>query len=317
MTVGEPLHRRVHVDEPEQPGSHLVEVTDHAADVRHGRVQLGLQPPGHLVVDAVDLDLRPRFDGQRVTAAARRVRSLNARHAAQLVLRITFDDEHRMHEEMDVETVTLQQHAHRVDEERHVVRDHQHDRMGCRPTVALTVRRHHPDDGRACWTASPEVEVGGADRVDVVDLAVVDVLLGQLGVVQGEELSEQFVVRSADGGKLAKADRASRPRRYAPAWSTSCPDDAVGAFVTSGTVVGVAGSALSGARVTAGATSVVGVGGARLIKGSPVVVVSVDGGTDGNGAIGAVVAESGAAGLVVGGAGGASSARPNTATYVK
>ena len=110
-----------------------------------------------------------------------------------------------MNEEVDVETVTLQQHAHRVDEERHVVGDHQHDRMGGRPTIALAVRRHHPDDGRTGRTPPPEVEVGGADRVDVVDLAVVDVLFGQLGVVQRKELSEQFVVRATDGGKLAKA----------------------------------------------------------------------------------------------------------------
>ena len=49
-----------------------------------------------------------------------------------------------------------------------------------------------------------EVEVGDAHRVDVVDLAVVDVLLGQLGVVQGEERAEHLVVGSADAGKLAQ-----------------------------------------------------------------------------------------------------------------
>ncbi len=50
----------------------------------------------------------------------------------------------------------------------------------------------------------PKVEVGDADRVDVVDLAVVDVLLGQFGVVQGEELTEHLVVRATDGGELTE-----------------------------------------------------------------------------------------------------------------
>ena len=46
--------------------------------------------------------------------------------------------------------------------------------------------------------------MGDPDEVDVVDPAVVNVVLGQLGVVEGQELTEGLVVRSTDGGKLAQ-----------------------------------------------------------------------------------------------------------------
>ena len=75
---------------------------------------------------------------------------------------------------------------------------------GDRPAVALAVGRQHPDDRRSAGPPSAEVEVGDADRVDVVDLAVVDVVLGQLGVVQGEELTEHRVVGSTRRRALAQ-----------------------------------------------------------------------------------------------------------------
>ena len=60
-------------------------------------------------------------------------------------------------------------------------------------------------DRGAAPPAPSEVEVGDADGVDVVDLAVVDILLGQLGVVQGEERTEHRVVGSADCSELTQS----------------------------------------------------------------------------------------------------------------
>ncbi len=47
-------------------------------------------------------------------------------------------------------------------------------------------------------------EVGDRDRVDVVELAVVDVVGRQLRVVQGQEAHEQRVVGLAQGGDVAQ-----------------------------------------------------------------------------------------------------------------
>ena len=49
-----------------------------------------------------------------------------------------------------------------------------------------------------------EGEVGDGDGVDVVELAVVDVALGQLGVVERQEADEQRVVGLAQGGDVAQ-----------------------------------------------------------------------------------------------------------------
>ena len=51
----------------------------------------------------------------------------------------------------------------------------------------------------------PSGEVGDGDGVDVVELAVVDVALGQLGVVQRQEVGEQRVVGLAQSGEVAEA----------------------------------------------------------------------------------------------------------------
>jgi hypothetical protein len=47
--------------------------------------------------------------------------------------------------------------------------------------------------------------VGDGDGVDVVELAVVDVALGQLGVVEGEEVGEEGVLGLAQTGELSEA----------------------------------------------------------------------------------------------------------------
>ena len=90
------------------------------------------------------------------------------------------------------------------------------------PAVALAIGRQHADDGLAGRAHPPEREVGDGDGVDVVELAVVDVAGGELGVVERQEADEQRVVGLAEGGHVAEPPSASvtaRPpaaRRLAP-----------------------------------------------------------------------------------------------------
>ena len=47
--------------------------------------------------------------------------------------------------------------------------------------------------------------MGDRHRVDVVELAIVDVALGQLGVVERKEVGEQGVVGLAEPGEITEA----------------------------------------------------------------------------------------------------------------
>ena len=56
--------------------------------------------------------------------------------------------------------------------------------------------------------------MGDSDGVDIVELALVDVELGQLVVVAGQELGEEPIVGMAEGGHLAElVERLCQPAR--------------------------------------------------------------------------------------------------------
>ena len=73
------------------------------------------------------------------------------------------------------------------------VTDEEH-RVRRLPSVAVAVGRQHAGDGLSGAAGAPERQVGDGDGVDVVELAVVDVAGGELGVVQRQEAHEQRVV---------------------------------------------------------------------------------------------------------------------------
>ena len=123
----------------------------------------------------------------------------------QAVVAVALDDQHRVDEQVDAEAVALEHHAHRVDEERHVVRDDQQHRVRRVPAVAIAIRRQHLGQRLPDGPDAGEGEVGDGDGVDVVELALVDVALRQLGVVEGQEPDEEPVVGLAEGGQVAEA----------------------------------------------------------------------------------------------------------------
>ena len=198
LAGGEPRQDRVDVAEREHPFAHRSEVLDDAPHVLDGGGDRLLQLLGRRLVGAVDLDLRPGFDG---AVGAGDVGG----DVGEAVVVVTLHRQHRVDEEVDTEAEALEHETHRVDEERHVVGDDQEHGVLRVPAVALTIGRQHPHDGLSRRTDPGEREVGHGDGVDVVELAVVDVALGELGVVGRQEPHEQRVVGPAQRGHVAQS----------------------------------------------------------------------------------------------------------------
>ena len=197
LAGGQPRQDRRHRGQRVHPVAHRREVVDDPLHVGDGAGDLGLDGGRGGVVGAVDLDLGPRLepalDVGRVGSDVDEALSLVA-HGPQ----------HRVDEQVDAEPAPLEHDPHRVDEERHVVGDDQHDGVRRVPAVALAVGRHDPRHARAGLARAAQREVGDGDGVDVVELAVVDVVGRELGVVERQEPHEQRVVGLAQRGDVAQ-----------------------------------------------------------------------------------------------------------------
>ncbi len=100
---------------------HLGPVLDRLADVaQHPLDALG-DLGGLVVVGAVDLDVHPGLDD--VVVALRTVDHLVGVHVLELAGDVALDGELRVDHRVHVVTEPVELHGHRVDEERHVVRD--------------------------------------------------------------------------------------------------------------------------------------------------------------------------------------------------
>ena len=195
LAVGEPGQDRVDGGERVHPAAHRVEVLDGELDVVDGPPDVGLDLGG--LGGAVDLDLGPRFQHALALGGVRG-------DVDQPVVLVSDRSQHRVHEEVDAQAAALEDHPQRVDEERHVVGDDEQHRVLGVPAVALAVGGHHTGDTGAAGAHTTQGEVGHGDGVDVVELAVVDVVGGQLRVVQRQEAHEQRVVGLAQGGDVAQ-----------------------------------------------------------------------------------------------------------------
>ncbi len=133
------------------------------------------------VVAAVDLDLGPGLD-------------VAAIEPDDATLTVALDVEHRVDEQVDTEVVAVERHPYRVDEERAVVGHDEEHRPERVEAVVLRLGGHDADDRPARRANTTQVEVGDGALEDNLELAVVDVELGELVVVAGQELGEDRVV---------------------------------------------------------------------------------------------------------------------------
>ena len=117
--------------------------------------------------------------------------------AGEHAVGVALDGQCRVDEQMDAEVVPVEDETHRVDEERHVLGDEHQDRTGRPPSVALEVGRQDLREDLARLSPSSESEVGIAGRIQVVASTAVGVVVGQLGVVLGQQRAEQRIVRAS------------------------------------------------------------------------------------------------------------------------
>jgi hypothetical protein len=190
VTFGEPGEQLVGAGEFEQALLHGREVGDHRLDAVDRRADLVLEFAAQHRLAPIDRHERPRLD--------RRVGAPDGRDPALLV---AVDVQHRVHEEVDAEIVTVEHHADRVDQERDVV-GHEHQERAFRlPAVALEVRGEHLDH-RVARVADPaQVQMRDDSGVGVVEPIEADVLGRHLPVVPTDEVVEQGVGRSPFTGE--------------------------------------------------------------------------------------------------------------------
>ena len=91
----------------------------------------------------------------------------------------------------------VQHHPHRVDQERHVVGDDLDDGMGRLPAVLLDLRVVDPDLRGARRAPPGEVEVRRRGPVEIVRLALGEVLVRDPRVVPGDEGEDEIEVLAA------------------------------------------------------------------------------------------------------------------------
>ena len=132
MSPGQPLEQRIEPGEIRHPIAHRCEVGHHTVDEVDRGPEVGRQQLAVVAVTTVDLDLRPGLD--------HRPRFGTADDVDQRAVGVAPDVEHRVHQQMGRDGVPLEHDADRLDQERGIVGDEQHDGALGRPTVAIAIR---------------------------------------------------------------------------------------------------------------------------------------------------------------------------------
>ncbi len=192
--VGQPPHERVVTRHLQHALLHRSEITHDGLDVVDRRADIGFESFPRLRRTPVELDQRPGLDT-----------TVGGVDVDQLVTIVSFDAQHRMDHEVDVELVAVEHHAHAVDQELHVVGDEHQDRVFRLPTVALQVRRQHLDQGFADASLASQLQKGDRRGIHGVEPTPVGVIARNVAVVQAEERLQQPVRRTAFSSDLPQA----------------------------------------------------------------------------------------------------------------
>ena len=173
-------------------GDDLVGPLDHGRPVLDRRPDIrehALQPrPQALEVGrlrlAHDLCVEERFE---LRVLGRRVERQDVEELPRFV---AADADDRVDDEVDAASQPVELHAHRVDEERHVVVDDLDDRVPGGPAVLLELRRVDADLGLPRGAPCAEVELGERGAVEVRRAALEEVLGGDRAVVDADQCFE-------------------------------------------------------------------------------------------------------------------------------
>jgi len=203
VLAGQPRQQFVAVGETDHPFLHGSEVLDDAMDVVDGGSNVVLELVVEIGWASVDFDLGPRLD--TVVARGGPIAVEPARRDTDhLVGLVPFHLEHRVHQEVDAEPELVEHHPHGVDQEGDVVGDEQQHRAVAVPPIALVVGRDDLDAPLPRRPHPSQREVLHGRAVHLVDTALLGVVLGQLPVIDREELLEEFVVRPSLCGPFLK-----------------------------------------------------------------------------------------------------------------
>ncbi len=188
------------LDDLTDPVLHPLPVLDRLAHVEQHLLQPLLDRDQLVVLDlAVDLDVHPGLAphvGTRPLLTD--LVALVVDHLGQPAGDVAADEELRVDDEVDVATLLVEGHRHRVDEERHVVGDHLDHGVPTRgPAVLVDGRGEDPHVRGALRTLRREgvLADGGAVQVDVG--ALDEVLDGHVAVVLLQERLHRLPGRSA------------------------------------------------------------------------------------------------------------------------
>ena len=131
---------------------------------------------------AVGLDMDERLDGSPLF-----VRVLHGEDRVDAALLPPADAHDRVDDEMARIAAAVQDHAHGIDEERHVVGDDLDDGMGGLPAVLLNLGVVNANLRLARCAPAGEIEMGHRRAVEVVRPALDQVLRRGAGIVEGDK----------------------------------------------------------------------------------------------------------------------------------
>ena len=185
--------RRLQIrDVPAQRLAHAAPVLDRSPDVVERGAHLRRHRVEHLLLGlAIGLDADHRLDDGSLAGF---VDGTDRNDAAVFP---AMEPHHGVDHEMARVPAPVQDHAHRVDQEGHVVGDDLDDGMGRLPAVLLDPRVVDPDLRRARRTPPGEVEVRRRGAVEIARLAFGEVVGRDARVIPGDEGQDEVEVLAA------------------------------------------------------------------------------------------------------------------------
>ena len=177
----------------------LAQLLAHAAPVRHRGTNV-VERGTHLRLDRVEhslLGLAIGFDVDDRLDDGPFARVLDGQERVDAPVFLPVEAHHGVDDEVARIPAAVQDHPHRVDQERHVVGDNLDDGVGRLPAVLLDPGVVDPDLRAARRTPPSEIEMRHRGAVEIARLAFGEVVGRRAGVVAGKERKREIEVLAA------------------------------------------------------------------------------------------------------------------------